>query len=142
MDGAPVSPTLPLSPGNGFTLLQLDPAEAKCSEVRDLLLNAEPIVNREHVNKYITRANLLLCGQLFGRHLLRNVPILHSSTFNLTEVPPMLLLAVILSGACYSDHAMPSKQVTKFAMGLLILIERQQVRPLFFKQVRSYLTFS
>jgi len=49
----------------------------------------------------------------------------------LTEAPPMLLLAVILGGACYSNNAIPAKYVSNFAMGLLILIERQTVRSAF-----------
>lgn len=116
-------------PTDGFRLEQLDPVEAKCAEMRELIHSTESLVHGDELNKYITRKNVLLCGQLFGKHLSRNIPIVHSPSFMLTEAPPMLLLAVTLGGACYSDAVIPAKSVTQFTMGLLISIERQTVRP-------------
>lgn len=115
-------------PVGGFTLRQLDPVEAKCSEIRDLLHGTEPLISRDDIRNYITRDNVLMCGQAFGQHLSRNVPIVHSPSFMLTEAPRMLLLAVTLGGACYFKDAIPARCITKFTMGLLISIERQTVR--------------
>ena len=117
----------------GFTLLQLDPVEAKCSAIKQLLADTIPLTNAEDLDNYITRTNLLLCGRLFGLNFARNIPILHSPSFMLTEAPPLLLLAIFVAGACYSEDAIPAKCVTKFTMGLLISIERQTVwNPFFF----------
>ena len=132
----------PPPPTDGFTLRQLDPVEAKCTEIRALLHGIEPLIHRDDIGNYITRENVLMCGQLFGRHLSRNIPIVHSPTFMLTEAPPMLLLAVTLGGACYSNNAIRAECITKFAMGLLILIERQTVRsPLAQREASITLTF-
>ena len=115
-------------PVGAFNLRQLDPVEAKCIEIRDLLSETETLVQIDEISTYITRHNVLLCAQLFGTHLSRSVPILHPSTFMLTEAPPILALAIILAGSCYSKNVIAANCITKFAMSLLILIERQKVR--------------
>ncbi len=112
---------------SAFNLRQLDPVEAKCNEIRELLNGTEALVQGDEISSYITRQNVLLCCQLFATHLSRSVPILHPSTFMLTEAPPILALAIVLAGACYSSNAIPAKCITKFATSVLILIERQKV---------------
>lgn len=114
-------------PLSAFNLRQLDPVEAKCIEIRELLYGTDTLVQKHEISSYITRQNVLLCGQLFGTHLSRSVPILHPATFMLTEAPPILVLAVLLAGACYSNSIIPSNCITRFAMNLLILIEREKV---------------
>ena len=80
------------------------------------------------VTAFITRHNLVICSELYGKHFQPNVPILHMPTFYLIEASPILLLAVMLVGACYSDKMIPVSLINKLAMRLLVLIENQLVR--------------
>ena len=106
---------------------QVDPVEARCLEIRILLQNSEPFVAKDIVTAYITRHNLIRCTELYGKHFQPNVPILHMPTFNLTEASPILLLAIMVVGACYSDDLIPNSHTNKLAMRLLVLIENQPV---------------
>ncbi len=110
-----------------FLLQNLDPLEAKCAELRELLKGAEPLVNENDINQYITRDITLRSAQLYGEYLAPNMPILHVPTFKVSNAPAPLVLAVILGGACYSRDLIPPGVITKFAMGLLIMIESQTV---------------
>lgn len=111
----------------GFSVKQIDPVEAKCFEIRELILNGEPIEAHDAINTYITRDNIILCSELYGKHFQPNVPILHRPTFDLTRTSPILLLAIMLVGACYSGGLIPVQHITKLAMRLLALIEQQSV---------------
>jgi len=111
----------------GFSVEQIDPVEAKCIEIRTLLHRSEPLVPDDVISTYITRDNLLLCSKLYGDHFQRNLPILHSPTFKLIDTSPILLLAITLVGACYSDGLIPAAYITKLAIRLLILIQNQPV---------------
>lgn len=111
----------------GFSLQQIDPVEAKCLEIRNLLQEPEPFVDKTVVAAFITRNNLVLCSELYGKHFQPNVPILHMPTFYLIEASPILLLAVMLVGACYAENLVPVSLINKLAMRLLVLIENQLV---------------
>ena len=116
----------------GYSIEQTDPVEAKCAAVRSLLQNSEPLVTKDMISANITRDKLLLCIQLYGKLFQRNYPILHSPTFTLVDTSPILLLAMMLTGACYSD-VISNEHIVKFCMSLLILIEKLPVRqPSFF----------
>ena len=117
-----------LRPAGGFLLQQIDPVEAKCLEIRNLLQDSEPFMANSTVTAFITRHNLVICSELYGKHFQPNVPILHMPTFYLIEASPILLLAVMLVGACYSDKMIPVSLINKLAMRLLVLIENQLVR--------------
>jgi hypothetical protein len=124
---APTSKALSSPASIGLTARQLDPLEARCDEIRNFLYDAEPVVGKDDINSYITRAIVVRCGELFGRHMSRNLPILHLPTFRLTETSVILALAVVLGGACYDTRLIPSQTITKFAKALLVLVARQTV---------------
>jgi hypothetical protein len=42
---------------------QLDPLEARCAEIRDLLRGAEPLVDSKDISGYITRDIVHRCGK-------------------------------------------------------------------------------
>jgi hypothetical protein len=111
----------------GFDIEQIDPVEAKCNEIRDFLRGSEPLVTKEIIEKCITRENLILFLQSYGKHYNRNFPILHSPTFNMTKTSPRLLLAMYIVGACYSEGIIPQNYMFKLAMHLLINIKNQPV---------------
>ena len=109
----------------GFSLHQIDPVGAKCLEIQTLLRNSEAFVSPDIVTRYLTRTNLATCIELYGRHFQPNVPILHMPTFNVAKTSPILLLAMMLVGACYSNKLIPVSHINKLAMQLLTLIEHQ-----------------
>ena len=111
----------------GFSVEQIDPVEAKCVEIKNLLQTSEPFLSGETIWGHVTRHNLVTCVELYGRFFQPNVPILHMPTFNLTNAPTILLSAMMLVGACYSDSLIPFSHITKLAMQLLVLIEQQPV---------------
>ena len=115
----------------GFSVDQIDPVEASCQELRNLLKASEPlVVTDEMISACITRENILLFCRAYGEMFQRNYPIIHMPTFKLAETPPLLLLAVILGGACGSDGQLSSAYIAKFAMQTLILIQNQSVSSL------------
>lgn len=116
----------------GFSVDQIDPVEASCQGLRNLLKASEPlVVTDEMISASITRENVLLCCRAYGEMFQRNYPIIHMPSFKLTETPPLLLLAVILGGACGSDgQPLSSAYITKFAMQTLILVQNQSVSPI------------
>ena len=118
----------PQSPVNdGFSIARMDPVEGKCMEIRELLKNSKSTLSSEIISACITRRNLLLCSELYGKHFQRNFPVIHAPSFNLVEASPLLALAVMLTGACYSEGLLPLDYVTKLAMELLAVIGAQEV---------------
>ena len=107
---------------DGFSLARLDPLEAKCSEITALLKRSEPTASEETIDPYITRDNMVRACHLYGKHFQHNMPIIHSPSFDILTSPPILLLAVILVGACYAEDSIPPAQVPKLAMRLLAAI--------------------
>ena len=105
----------------------MDPVEAKCEEIRNLLKGSKPLVSHDMISVYITRENLLLCSGLFGQHFQRHLPIVHAPSFRLTQTPAILLLAIMTAGACYSNDHIPVSSIISFAMQTLIVIENQPV---------------
>ncbi|KAK5198968.1 hypothetical protein LTR92_001439 [Exophiala xenobiotica] len=112
--------TQPSVPGC-FLLEQVDPLEAKSNELR-LLLNSS---NQASVAGYVTRENLLVCLQLYGKHFQNHFPILHSATFSVSTASPILLLAIFCVGASYAKHIMNQKDIFTVAMFVLSEIGRQ-----------------
>lgn len=107
---------------DGFSLARLDPIEAKCTEIIDLLKQSDPTDAEEIIYSCITRNNMVRSCHLYGKHFQHNLPIIHSPSFDILKSPPILLLAVMLVGACYADDSIPPAQVTKLAMRLLAAI--------------------
>ena len=120
----------PLIARFGYSMEQLDPLEAKCADIRSLLKDSQPLVIEEMITAHINRDKLLLCVQLYGKLFQRNYPILHSPKFKLVDTPSILLLAMMLTGACYSD-VISNEHITRFCMSLLILIEKMPVGELY-----------
>jgi hypothetical protein len=81
------------------------------------------------MSKYMTRANVLRCIELFGDHFQPHFPLIHPATFVLAETPAALVLAITLGGACYAEGLIPAGMLTKFAMQLLLLIQGLPVSP-------------
>ncbi|KAL3486478.1 hypothetical protein BJX62DRAFT_19596 [Aspergillus germanicus] len=110
---------------NGFLTAQIDPVEAKCADIRTIIsalgTNDTPIC-------YFTRANLVRLVELYSQYYQPNIPIVHGPTFRLIDEPPVLLLAMMLVGACYSpENTIPSTKVTKLSVMLLGWIDSQPV---------------
>lgn len=113
--------------GNGFSLARLDPLEAKCTEINELLKRSAPLDSEDVACSYITRHNMVHLCHLYGKHFQHNLPIIHSPTFDMLKSPPILLLAIMLVGACYSEGSIPPAQVTELAMRLLTAIGAEPV---------------
>ena len=113
----------PLLTNNAFLLRQLDPVEAKCVELRQM---AQTSLNGSTDTGFITRDSLIKCTELFAKHFSPNVPVLHLPTFSLVDTSPILLLAIMLVGACYSSN-IPASTIHDYAMRLLNLIANQPV---------------
>ena len=120
----PVQPA-PAFIADGFSLARLDPIAAKCSQIIDLLKESEVPDSEGSSYVYITRDNLVRTCHHYGKHFQHNLPIIHSPSFNVLESPPILLLAVMLVGSCYTENSIPPAQVTKLAMRLLSVIGSQ-----------------
>jgi hypothetical protein len=110
---------------NGFLTAQIDPVEAKCADIRAILgsfgTNDTPI-------SYFTRANLVRLVELYSQYYQPNIPIVHGPTFRLIDESPVLLLAMMLVGACYSpEKTIPCTMVTKLSVMLLGWIDSQPV---------------
>lgn len=112
---------------NCLSLEQLDPLQAKCSEIQALLQGPGPAVPENVVGMATDRDNLLKALQLFGRNFQNHVPLLHATTFNLSTAPPVLVLAMFVVGACYADIVRPASYIFPMVMRVLIHIEQQQV---------------
>lgn len=110
-----------------FPLERLDPVEALCVEIRDLLNSVGPVINEETSSTYVTRANLILFSELCSRHFLQQLPVLHIPSFHLVNTPPMLLIAIFVAGACFADDQMSVDTIHEIGMGLLKVIENQPV---------------
>ena len=114
------------SPWNGFSLELLDPVEAKCEEIRNLLKTSEPPVMHDMISVFVTRENLVLFTQLYGQHFQRTFSILHMPSFRLTQTPAILLLAIMIAGACYSNIQVPMIYIS-LGVQALAIIEDQPV---------------
>ncbi|KEF62560.1 uncharacterized protein A1O9_00533 [Exophiala aquamarina CBS 119918] len=108
-----------------FSLAQIDPVESKCKELNALLHTKGRRIMDDLLGHFITREKLMLSIELFGRHFQRNLPIIHSASFNLVQAPRGLLLAMYCVGACYDSTIMKTQCVLKAAMQVLIDIENQ-----------------
>lgn len=115
-----------LPPGR-FSLPQIDPVEAKCKEINILLHTPDRQSMNELLSYSITREKLVYSIELFSRHFQRNLPIIHSPSFNLIQTPDILLLAMYCIGACYDTAIMKAEYTLKAAMKVLIDIEKQPV---------------
>ena len=107
-----------------FSLPQIDPLESKCVDMRNLLSES---TSNDMAANFITRDNLVTSIGLCGKHFLPNIPILHVATFDLTRTPPILLLAMMLVGACYSDGIIEAPKLYDLAMHLLAIVNNQPV---------------
>jgi hypothetical protein len=121
-------PTQTYNPVSGFLPVQIDPVEAKCADIR--------VIIRESINddddvliSHITRTNLVHLIEVYSRHYQPNIPIIHGPTFCLVYESPVLLLAMMLVGACYSpENTISTPIVNKLAIILLNWIDNQSVR--------------
>ena len=115
----------------GFHMEQIDPLEAKCEELKKILKMAQPrIMDDEIISEYMTRENLLSFCQSYGTKFQRHYPIIHMSSFKVTETEPILLLVVMLAGACGSDAKFASNYLMNVATQILVLIQNQEVSSL------------
>jgi hypothetical protein len=112
----------------GFQLQQVDIVEAKCVELRSYLRSLPANLPDGFIENYITRNHLVRCIELYGKHYQPIMPILHMPTFNLTTTQPVLLLAMLLIGACYSETDIPEAAIVQCAIHVLLLIEDLPVR--------------
>lgn len=110
-----------------FSLLQMDPAEAKCAEIRELLQIAHVFRNDQDLLQHITREKMLKCHQAYGLHIQPNLPLLHSPTYSFSHTPPMLFLVIMLTGACYTPELLPSDDLSRFALRLSMMISNECV---------------
>lgn len=115
----------------GFSLLQMDPAEAKCAEIRKLVQSAYVFRNDQALLQHITRDKMLTCHQLYGQHIQPNLPLLHSPTYQFTQTAPILSLVIMVVGACYSPELLPSNTLSRFAIRLSMMINDECVSLLF-----------
>lgn len=117
-------------PAAGFLPVQIDPVEKKCADIREIIRESSNGVIDEVLMSHITRANLVQLIEVYGRHYQPNIPILHGPTFCLVDESPVLLLAMMLVGACYSgETTISTPVVNRLAMILLGWIDNQPVRP-------------
>ena len=131
---------MPLT-SSGFSLTRLDPLESKCNELIDLLKRADPLNSNKAIYPYISRHNMVHLCHLYGQNFQNNVPIIHSPTFDMVKAPPILLLAIMLVGACYSEDSIPAAQITKLAMQLLTVIGLEPVRGYMRNCANNYLRY-
>jgi hypothetical protein len=110
---------------NGLLTAQIDPVEAKCANIRAII---GAFGTNDSLLSYFTRANLVLLVELYSQYYQPNIPIVHEPTFRLIHESPVLLLAMMLVGACYSpENTIPSTTVTKLSVMLLGWIDSQPV---------------
>lgn len=119
---------LSVSRAVGLSIAQLDPVEAKCTEMRELLGDSTKLASKDIIDTYINRSNLVSCTDLYVKYFQPNVPIVHIPTFQVTEASPILLLSMVLVGACYAKDIIPMPIISRLAMRLLGLMNDQSVR--------------
>ena len=110
----------------GFQLQQIDGVEGKCVEIRDYLRSFQTGFHLDSISKYITRDRLVNCVQLY-RYYQSVQPILHLPTFELTKTSPVLLVAMMLVGACYSNNDIPAATIVQCAIHVLLVLESSPV---------------
>ena len=114
------------APPHGFSYERMDTVQVKCDEIKRLLHGSEPLVVQSMIDEHITREKVLLCCHLYGKNFQRHFPVVHSPSFNLSQTPAPLLLAITIAGAGFEERQMPSAVINKLAMRLLLLIESER----------------
>lgn len=95
-----------------------------------MIKDFRPKLPEDTITRCMNRRGLVRAIDLCGKHYQTNHPILHSPTFNLSDCPPILLLAMFCVGASYAQDMFPVRDVFKIAMGTLIMIESLPVSTL------------
>ncbi|KAL3483966.1 hypothetical protein BJX62DRAFT_219418 [Aspergillus germanicus] len=109
--------------GAGFLGVQIDPVEAKCAEIRDIIKSWS---TDDAMTSYITRDNVVHLIEIYGKYHQANIPILHGPTFNLVTESPVLILSMLLVGTCYSPKdTLPTSIVNSLAINLVAWIDNQ-----------------
>ncbi|KIW20479.1 hypothetical protein PV08_01054 [Exophiala spinifera] len=111
----------------GFSMEQSDPVEAKCAAICALLRKLDTSASEDDLERYSSREQVLQFHQLYGRHFQYHFPILHSPSHSLPSSSPILLLAIVLAGAHYSQPSNPGHRLLHFAVRLITHIEMEQV---------------
>ncbi|KEF51133.1 uncharacterized protein A1O9_12747 [Exophiala aquamarina CBS 119918] len=107
----------------GFHLQQVDVVEAKCMELQSYLRASSANLPEGFIERHITRHNLVEFIELYGKHYHPIMPILHLSTFYLTTTQPVLLVAILLVGACHPEDLIPEAAIVQYAIHVLLLIK-------------------
>lgn len=107
----------------GFHVEQLDSVESKVIELRNFLRASSASICDNQITSFITREKLLRCIQLYGIKYHPVMPMLHIPTFELVKTDQVLLLAMMLVGACYSDVIASGTAIIQFAVHVLLTIE-------------------
>lgn len=111
----------------GFSVEQSDPVHAKCGAIRAVLRSVDTSVSEDELERYSSREQVLQYHQLYGRHFQYHFPILHSPSHSLLTSSPILLLAMVLAGAHYSQNSTHAYRLPHFAVRLITHIEMEQV---------------
>lgn len=122
------SPPISQRSAGVFNLTQLDPVQAKCQEIIDVLKQSTTISMDDPALAYITRDTLVCSVSLYGKRFQHILPILHTPSFALTTASPILLLAIVLVGSCCSpDEIIPRAAVDELGRALFVAIGNQAV---------------
>ena len=95
--------------------------------MRNLLSEKALTMIDKKITAYITPENLLLFFQRFRQQYRRTWVFLHDLSFELTRCPPILSLAIMVVGGCYSPDRIPIEDVVSLAILVMRLIENQPV---------------
>ena len=108
-------------------MAQLDPRETLCAHMRSMFSSLESGVHDDLLESFITPTNLSSFTGLYGRHLVRNIPILHGPSFQVIHVHVILLAAIMVAGSCFADERVSADMINELAIGLLKVIQNQPV---------------
>ncbi|KAK6384908.1 hypothetical protein LTS17_002471 [Exophiala oligosperma] len=111
----------------GFSLEQSDPVEAQCTLVRDLLQKCGPKY-LESAAALSTRETFVQSHKLYGAHFQYHYPLIHVPTHSVADCPPVLLSAMVLTGALYSKATVPASHISGIVLRLLLVILNDPVR--------------
>ena len=111
----------------GFTEEQLDPRHTLCADIKSMFRSVPGSVREDILAAFVSPAKLLHFVDLYGRYLLHHIPVLHKPSFQALRTPPVLHAAMIVAGACFADDHTLAEMVDEFAIGLLKVIQNQQV---------------
>ena len=115
------------NPTHGLQVHQVDIVEAKCLEIKDYLRSLQTGLDLDSICTYISRDILVQCIQLYADRYNALQPILHLPTFDLANTSPILLVAMMLVGASYSQDFMPPFAIIHGAIHALLLMENSGV---------------